>query len=470
MKRNNKKNRYISRYQSAGFMGNLNPLEPGQLEKAFKNVRGQNYSGNVNAESPAVDFSAPPTAMDTVRAYHYTNVPAMGLLNNVDQDAYKKLQIAQNKNVTAGTKNDEFNRSSSIHLKQSGGMYGDNQLPAGMGSTAMTVYQESNPEVQAQREQSVEQEAQNIRQESTMLGQELMADEQQAKMDIAEAGQTGGKFDAGVGYGIEGIKGLDKLGVFDKAKQKLASKAAEKIAAEAAAKAAVKKGLGEGVLQTGKTALGKELGAKFATDQGTKLVTGEIGKGSLSLTGKPVATALGKEAAKTIGTEGAKQASTGLIQSSVNPNAAAMVANIGGKAISMAADDGDATKWNAGEVTGDVLGKAGEYAGYGAMLGSVVPGLGNVAGALGGAIIGGGVAAVQGLTGRKKARKAEAKADQAKQEKIQNFNAQAQKNLSTRKAIAQAGALRQKTYSGYDLGRNVSYKFGGYNPMPGYAA
>jgi len=468
MKRNNKKNRYISRYQSGG-MGNLNRLQPGQLDKAFRNIKGQNYSGNIDAGSPAVDFSIPPTAMDTVRAYHYTNVPAMGLLNNVDQDAYKKLQMAQNKKVTAGTKNDEFNRSSSIHLKQSGGMYGDNQIPAGMGSTAMTVYQESNPEVQAQREQSVEQEAQNIRQESTMLGQELMADEQQAKMDIAEAGQAGGKFDAAVGYGVEGIKGLDKLGVFDKAKQKLASKAAEKIAAEAAAKAAVKKGLGEGALQTGKTALGKELGAKFATDQGTKLVTGEIGKGSLSLAGEG-ATVLGKEAAKTIGTEGAKQASTGLIQSSINPNAAAMVANIGGKALSMAADDGDATKWNAGEVTGDVLGKAGEYAGYGAMLGSVVPGIGNVAGALGGAIIGGGVAAVQGLTGRKKARRAEAKADAERKNKIAKANEKMMASFGASKAAAQAGSIRQKTYSGYDLGRNVSYKFGGYNPMPRYAA
>lgn len=466
MKRNNKKNRYISRYQSAGFMGNLNRLEPGQLEKAFKNVRGQNYSGNVNAESPPVDFSVPPTAMDTVRAYHYTNVPAMGLLNNVDQDAYKKLQIAQNKNVTAGTKNDEFNRSSSIHLKQSGGMYGDNQLPAGMGSTAMTVYQESNPEVQAQREQSVEQEAQNIRQESTMLGQELMADEQQAKMDIAEAGQAGGKFDSAVSMGVEGVKGLDKLGAFDSVKKKLAQKAAEKVAKEAAAKQAAKLAASDITTEAGKKLLG-EATLKTSLQQAAPGAMPKIGVTGIQSASQEALKSGTVELAKAGAGEAAK---TGLIQSSVNPNAAAMVANIGGKAISMAADDGDATKWNAGEVTGDVLGKAGEYAGYGAMLGSVVPGLGNVAGALGGAIIGGGVAAVQGLTGRKKARKAEAKADQAKQEKIQNFNAQAQKDLSTRKAVAQAGALRQKTYSGYDLGRNVSYKFGGYNPMPGYAA
>ena len=352
---------------------------------------------------------------------------------------------------------------------QTGGMYADNQIPAGMGSTAMTVYQESNPQVQEQREQAVEDEAQQINQDAGNLEQELKQDEQQAEMDIQQAGQVGAKFDSAVSTGVEGIQGLNKLGVFDDAKKKLAEKAAVRTATELAAKKAVKAGLGEGALQTGKTALGKELGAKFVTDQSTKLVTGELGKGSLSLAGKEGATMLGKEAAKTLGTEGAKQASTGLIQSSVNPNAAAMVANIGGKAISMASDDGDATKWNAGEVTGDVLGKAGEYAGYGAMLGSVVPGLGNVAGALGGAAIGATVAGVQGLTGRKKARKEKAKVEAEKQDKINTFNTGVKNQFGNSQAIARAGALKQKTYSGYDLGQNVSYKHGGYNRVPSYA-
>ena len=352
---------------------------------------------------------------------------------------------------------------------QTGGMYADNQIPAGMGSTAMTVYQESNPQVQEQREQAVKDEAQQINQDAGNLEQELKQDEQQAEIDIQQAGQVGAKFDSAVSTGVEGIQGLNKLGVFDDAKKKLAQKAATKAASELAATQAVKAGLGEGALQTGKTALGKELGTKFVTDQSTKLVTGEIGKGSLSLAGKEGATMLGKEAAKTLGTEGAKQASTGLIQSSVNPNAAAMVANIGGKAISMASDDGDATKWNAGEVTGDVLGKAGEYAGYGAMLGSVVPGLGNVAGAVGGAVIGGGVALAQGLTGRKDARKLELVRQKKKRAKIQEFNSEVKKQFGKKQALERAGALKQKTYSGYDLGQNVSYKHGGYNRVPSYA-
>ena len=344
---------------------------------------------------------------------------------------------------------------------QTGGMYADNQIPAGMGSTAMTVYQESNPQVQEQREQAVEDEAQQINQDAGNLEQELKQDEQQAEMDIQQAGQVGAKFDSAVSTGVEGIQGLNKLGVFDDAKKKLAQKAAAKAATALAAKQAVKAGLGEGALQTGKTALGKELGAKFVTDQSTKLVTSELGKGSLSLAGKEGATMLGKEAAKAGLGEVAK--------SSVNPNALAMAANIGGKAISMASDDGDATKWNAGEVTGDVLGKAGEYAGYGAMIGSVVPGVGNVVGAGAGAVIGATVAGVQGLTGRKNARKLKFSALRKKRAKIQEFNSEVKKQFGKKQAIARAGALKQKTYSGYDLGQNVSYKHGGYNRVPSYA-
>ena len=282
-----------------------------------------------------------------------------------DQDAYKKLQIAQNKKVTAGTKDDEFRRQS-IHVKQSGGMYGDNQLPAGLGSTAMTVYQESNPQVQSQREQDVEQQAQNIRQEGAALEQELKMDEQQAKIDVAEAGQVGGKFDSAVSMGIEGIKGLDKLGAFDAAKKKLAQKAAEKVAKEAAAKQAAKLAASDITTEAGKKLLG-EATLKTSLQQAAPGAMPKIG-----VTGIQSAS---QEALKTGTTELAKAgageaAKSGLIAGSVNPNAAAMVANIGGKAIRMAADDGDATKWNAGEVTGDILGKAGEYAGYGAMLGS----------------------------------------------------------------------------------------------------
>jgi len=105
---------------------------------------------------------------------------------------------------------------------QTGGMYADNQIPAGMGSTAMTVYQESNPQVQEQREQAVEDEAQQINQDAGNLEQELKQDEQQAEIDIQQAGQVGEKFDSAVSTGVEGIQGLNKLGVFDGAKKKLA--------------------------------------------------------------------------------------------------------------------------------------------------------------------------------------------------------------------------------------------------------
>ena len=53
------------------------------------------------------------------------------------------------------------------------------------------------------------------------------------------------------------------------------------------------------------------------------------------------------------------------------------------------------------------------------------------------------------------------------------INEEAKENIGTRRAIAAAGGVRQKTYSGYDLGRNVSAQMGGLRmgvPRYGYAA
>jgi hypothetical protein len=443
MKRKNKKNKYMSRYQ----------------------VGGPVVIGGNTQQAMRMPIAMQQAKMDSTQFVNTTDYH-----NLINQG--KTPSVSSMYNATANLSPKRFSNLMSLmnknpkNVKQSGGMYGDNQIPAGMGSTAMTVYQESNPQIQAEREKDVEQAASNIRQEGMQLSQELMRDEQQAKMDIAEAGQTGGKFDSAVSMGVEGIKGLDKLGAFDSAKKKLAQKAAEKVAKEAAAKQAAKLAASDITTEAGKKLLG-EATLKTSLQQAAPGAMPKIGVTGIQSASQEALKSGTTELAKAGAQEAAK---TGLIQSSVNPNAVAMAANIGGKALSMAADDQDETTWNAGEVTGDVLGKAGEYAGYGAMLGSVVPGIGNVAGALGGAVVGGTVAAVQGLTGRKKARKAEAKAEKEKQEKIQKFNVQAQKDLATRRAVAQAGALRQKTYSGYDLGRNVSYKFGGYNAMPRYAA
>jgi len=439
MKRNKKKNKYMSRYQAGGpvviggntqqDMARAIAMQQAKMDSTqFVNATGIN-----TGKTPSVNAMYNATA-------------------NLSPARFNNLMALMNKKPT--------------QVKQSGGMYGDNQLPAGLGSTAMTVYQESNPIVQEQRERAVQQEAQNIKQEGVELGRELQADEQQAQIDIAKAGQGTAKFDTAVSMGVEGIKGLDKLGAFDNMKKKLAEKAAEKAAKELAAKQAAKLAASDITTEAGKQLLG-EATLKTGLQQAAPGAMPKIGVTGIQSASQQALKSGTTELAKAGAQEAAK---SGLIAGSVNPNAAAMVANIGGKAIRMASDDQDATTWNAGEVTGDVLGSMGEYAGYGAMVGSFFPGPGNLIGAGVGAAVGATKAAAQGLVRRKKAREEKRKAEELKAKKVQEFNKEAREDIATRRAIAQAGALRQKTYSGYDLGRNVSYKFGGYNPMPRYAA
>jgi hypothetical protein len=103
------------------------------------------------------------------------------------------------------------------------------------------------------------------------------------------------------------------------------------------------------------------------------------------------------------------------------------------------------------------------------MLGSVVPGVGNVVGGAVGGIIGAGVGVYKGLAGRKKARREEARLAEEKREKITKFNTELAKNYSIQKGAVRAGNIRQKTYSGYDLGRNVVAQMGGMRMgMPRY--
>ena len=118
----------------------------------------------------------------------------------------------------------------------------------------------------------------------------------------------------------------------------------------------------------------------------------------------------GKELGKTVATEGAKKG----IQMGANSNAVnpiALAANLGGMALKTFGADDDDTKYNAAEVSGGLLQKAGEFGGYGAALGTILPGLGNVVGGIAGGIAGLGVGAVQMLNRKKKAIKEKDKLD-----------------------------------------------------------
>ena len=108
-----------------------------------------------------------------------------------------------------------------------------------------------------------------------------------------------------------------------------------------------------------------------------------------------------------------------------------------------------------------LLSKAGEYASYGAMAGSVIPGLGNILGAGVGGAIGLGVGAFKGLTGRRNARREKSAYTQERNKKINKYNTEITADMLAANTRARTGEMEQKMYSGYDLGRNVVAKYGG---------
>ncbi len=137
------------------------------------------------------------------------------------------------------------------------------------------------------------------------------------------------------------------------------------------------------------------------------------------------------------------------------------VASLAGMGVSALSDDGDATKLNFGEGTGAVLSGVGTGIGAaalaGTVMGSAVPVVGNIIGAAAGAIYGLGKA----LVGRNKARKAKREYERKIKEKKDNYNKELVGKMATATSQVRAAEIKQKTYSGYDLGSNVTYRMGG---------
>jgi hypothetical protein len=155
----------------------------------------------------------------------------------------------------------------------------------------------------------------------------------------------------------------------------------------------------------------------------------------------------GMQTAKTMGWIGhtSKAAATG--------GGIGTVAALAGKGISHLSDDDDATKWNAGEVTGDIM----SAAGTGAAWGSMIPGIGTAIGAGIGGLYGLG----KGLVQRRKARREEEELRNERVKENREGNFEASKNFAGHRARARSAEVDAKTYSGYDLGRNTVARYGG---------
>ena len=98
--------------------------------------------------------------------------------------------------------------------------------------------------------------------------------------------------------------------------------------------------------------------------------------------------------------------------------------------------------------------------GAGASGGSVIPLWGTIAGATAGL----GYGLYKAISGRNKARKAEKEMKAERAQKVGKHNTELKSKVFSALAGARAGEVEQKTYSGYDLGRNVDIsKYGGFN-------
>jgi hypothetical protein len=131
-----------------------------------------------------------------------------------------------------------------------------------------------------------------------------------------------------------------------------------------------------------------------------------------------------------------------------------LISDVAGMGIKALADDKDATTWKAGEIAGDLLQTTGKGVQIGAQLGGGV-------GAVVGGVIGLGYGTVKGVTQRARARRDKRKMEYELATKTRKGNLEAIENFGMQKGMARAGELKTKTYSGYDLGRNTTAKYGG---------
>lgn len=342
-------------------------------------------------------------------------------------------------------------------MYQGGGMYADNTVASagqGMaGNTSSIVYQESDPRLQEERIKGLQEEASAAKQqadataaaaEQTIEQGKMQADvdAQQVEADIAqkEAMTKQGlgvakelAIGAGIGKAQPGLAGVAK-GAMDAFRLQRAANLAAK----------AQKGITAGVQTAKQAAQGAkalDLAAK-AGKSGSQVATlaqGAAGTGS----------ALGAGLKSFAGSG----AGIGLIGAGL------------GYGVKKLFGDKDPTTANFGDVAGSALSAAGTGASIGSFLGPV----GTVAGGIIGGIYGGAKAFFSARKARRAKRKAEREYKAKVRKAVTKANKETMKGFGSQLAGVRAGETRQKTYSGYDLGRNVVARMGGMKMgMPRY--
>ena len=346
---------------------------------------------------------------------------------------------------------------------QGGGMYGSNTMsaagqggPPQLGLTSTLVGEETDPSLQEQRLQNLE----NI---ETSISDDANRQLQQGQSQLAQADAMSSDI------GDQGARTAQQ--VFN-AKQNLYSGAVKGIGEQVGQTVNPQGGYG-GAMAGAKGAYAAQKFANTADKAFKAYQASQAVPGAAPAFFRTVGT--GVNAGKNIG--GMGMAAPSVAGATAAPGSSALlagagnflksgagigtVASLAGMGISKLSDDGDPTKSNVGEYTGSILGSAGTGAAIGSYLGPA----GTVIGGVGGALYGAG----KQYFGTKNAQEAEEKAIAEYEEEQQDLRDEQVKGFNDRIGGLYAGALsssaagniKQKSISGQNLGRNVMYKNGG---------
>ena len=342
--------------------------------------------------------------------------------------------------------------------KQTGGMYENTVSAAGQGGpqlgvSSTIVGQETDPAIQQARLQGLQQSTETLGGESQdLIGQtrqQESIDQQQAEVEGMQAEQQSQQQTSA----LEGIAGqtAQTIGQNLYPNQGGGLGTAVKVA-QGAAKAQRAANFGmqataanmDGMNLITNTA--KATKAMSALPEGANLM-------SSATTGKTIVVDAGGNVIK----GGGSAIGAGLKSFATSGAGLGTIANLAGRGISKLSDDNDATKSNVGEYSGSIL----QSAGTGATIGSFFPGPGTAIGA----VIGAGIGAGKQYFGTKKAKEAKQKYEgesRVRRNKgIRELNETVGSLYGSHMSSTRAGNLAQKTVSGQNLGRNVTYKHGG---------
>ena len=298
-----------------------------------------------------------------------------------------------------------------------GTMYQPNVITPGLNSTTNTLFEETDPQLQEARMLGFEDEVKRLTNESETRATEIETQKEKNKQTIEQnAAQTGAKFDTGLSTATSLVQAADKGSKL----MNIGSKAAQ--AGSNMNKATRLAGRANRLRKAGKYGRAAKLTKKSQT-----------------------AARMGK-AGQTAG--------QGLKSFATSAGGIGLISDVVGMGVKAVADDKDATTWKAGEIAGDLLQSTGKGVSLGAQLGGGV-------GAVIGGVVGLGYGTVKGITQRARARRDKSKMEAELAAKTRKGNLDAIENFGMQKGMARAGELKTKTYSGYDLGRNTTAKYGG---------